>query len=74
MSVEGRPRQFRGEVFNQIDTDWHVTINDPAAGVVPLPCSSKGGAFAIKRYAERKMAKKKPDMNGVAGGQSTGQL
>lgn len=68
--VEGSPRQFVKGAFNQIDTDWYVTISDPAAGVVPLLCSSKGAAFAIKRYAEKKMAKKKPDMNCAAGGGS----
>lgn len=53
--VESRPREFRAGFFNQIDTDWYVTISDPTAGVVTLLCSSKGDAFAIQRYAEKKM-------------------
>ena len=51
VSVESRPRKFRTGFFNQIDTNWHITISDPTAGVVPLLCSSKGDALAIQRYA-----------------------
>ena len=60
VTVESRPRKFCSGFFNQIDANWYVTISDPTAGVVTLLCSSKGDAYAIKRYAEKKMTKKQP--------------